>query len=93
MFDGSVERGSPGQHLAATRILDPTSTGARMGIDINALDSMSSTLQELTDRISHLLVETNEEDDAVAELREVERQLQSSTRRLSKIVRRVQRQG
>ena len=64
-----------------------------MGLDVNALDSMSATLHELTDRISHLLADTNEEDDAVAELREVERQLQSSTRRLTKIVRRVQRQG
>ncbi len=64
-----------------------------MGLDVNALDSMSATLHELTDRISHLLADANEEDDAVAELREVERQLQSSTRRLTKIVRRVQRQS
>ena len=60
-----------------------------MTLDVNALDSISATLSELTDRITQLLQASDDDEDALAELREVERQLQASTRRLAKIVRRV----
>ena len=63
--------------------------GPPMTLDVNALDSISATLQELTDRIGQLVEASNDDEDALAELREVERQLQTSTRRLAKIVRRV----
>lgn len=60
-----------------------------MTLDVNALDSISATLSELTGRISQLIEASDDDEDALAELREVERQLQTSTRRLVKIVRRV----
>lgn len=59
-------------------------------LDTSALDSISSTLGELTDRISALLDDVDEDADGVSDLREVERQLQISTRRLVKIVRRAE---
>ncbi len=61
-----------------------------MSLDASALDSISSTLGELTDRIGRLLDDADDDADGVSELREVERQLQVSTRRMVKIVRRAQ---
>lgn len=62
-----------------------------MPIDANVLGSISASLAELTDRIGQLADHSGEDDEALVELREVERQLQTSGRRLAKIVRRVQR--
>lgn len=62
-----------------------------MGLDANALGSISSSLDELVRRIGNLATEAQDDDDALSELREVERQLQTSSRRLTKIVRRLSR--
>ena len=60
-----------------------------MALDGNALSSISATLDELVERIGHLAEKADSDDDALIELREVERQLQTSARRLMKIVRRL----
>lgn len=62
-----------------------------MALDGNALGSISYSLDDLIDRIGQLADRADDEDDALIELREVERQLQTSGRRLAKIVRRVSR--
>ena len=60
-----------------------------MALDGNALSSISATLDELVKRIGSLAQDADADDDALIELREVERQLQTSARRLTKIVRRI----
>lgn len=62
-----------------------------MALDGNALGSISYSLDDLIERIGQLADVADSEDEALIELREVERQLQTSARRLSKIVRRVSR--
>lgn len=62
-----------------------------MALDGNALGSISYSLDDLIERIGQLADIADSEDEALIELREVERQLQTSARRLSKIVRRVSR--
>ena len=61
-------------------------------LDANALGSISSTLDDLIDRIGQLADGADADDDALVELREVERQLDTSARRLTKIVQRLTRQ-
>jgi hypothetical protein len=60
-----------------------------LALDGSALGSVSATLDELIARLRQLADAANEDDDALIELREVERQLQTTARRLAKIVRRV----
>ena len=60
-----------------------------MALDGNALSSISATLDELVKRIASLAQDADADDEALIELREVERQLQTSARRLTKIVRRI----
>ncbi len=60
-----------------------------LALDGNALGSISATLDELVDRIGKLADAAGAEDEALVELREVERQLQTAGRRLTKIVRRL----
>ncbi len=62
-----------------------------MPIDQNALSSLSASLDDLTARIGDVARAAEGEDDALIELLEVERQLQTAGRRLEKIVRRVGR--
>lgn len=62
-----------------------------MTLDGNALGSISYSLDDLIERIGQLADRADTEDEALIELREVERQLQTSARRLGKIVRRVSR--
>ncbi len=62
-----------------------------MGLDANALGSISSSLDDLVRRIGDLATDAQDDDDALSELREVERQLQTSARRLTKIARRLSR--
>jgi hypothetical protein len=52
---------------------------------------MSSTLEDLTSRLGQLAEASDGEDDALLELREVERQLQTCCRRLAKIARDARR--
>jgi hypothetical protein len=61
-----------------------------MPLDVNALDSISATLDELTTRVGQL-ADGASDDDALLELREVERQLQTCGRRLAKVVRQARR--
>ena len=60
-----------------------------MALDGSALGSIAFTLDEIVDRINQLAGAADPDDDALIELREVERQLQTSSRRLTKIVRRI----
>ena len=60
-----------------------------MALDSNALGSISYSLDDMVERIGQIADSADVDDDALAELREVERQLQTSARRLAKIVRRV----
>jgi hypothetical protein len=60
-----------------------------LALDDSALGSISATLDELVDRIGTLADGAGADDEALVELREVERQLQTAGRRLAKIVRRL----
>lgn len=62
-----------------------------MVLDVNALGSLSATLDDLTARIGQLADGSDADDEAVLELREVERQLQATSRRLATVLRRVKR--
>lgn len=62
-----------------------------MALDTNALSSLSSTLDDLTARLGEVAREAEPDDDVLVELLEVERQLRTSGRRLTKIVMRVGR--
>ena len=59
-----------------------------MTIDHTALNSLSSSLDDLTRRLGDLARGGDEDDDDRGELLEVERQLQTAGRRLEKILRR-----
>lgn len=62
-----------------------------MPLDYSTLSSLSASLDDITNRLGELARSAGEDDDALVELFEVERQLQTSGRRLEKIVRRVGR--
>ncbi len=62
-----------------------------MPLDHSTLSSLSASLDDITNRLGELARSAGEDDDALVELLEVERQLQTSGRRLEKIVRRVGR--
>jgi len=62
-----------------------------MPLDKNALSSLSASLDDLTVRLGEVAREAGEDDDALIEVLEVERQLQTAVRRLTKILRRVER--
>ncbi len=67
----------------------PSERQGPLALDGSALGSISATLDELVDRIGRLAADADAEDEALVELREVERQLQTAGRRLTKIVRRL----
>ena len=60
-----------------------------MSLDKNALSSLSASLADLTTRIGEVARAAGEDEDALIDVLEVERQLQTATRRLEKIVRRI----
>lgn len=62
-----------------------------MSIDYTALSSLATSLEDLTIRIGAIAAAGNEDDDEQLDLLEVERQLQTTSRRLEKIVRRSRR--
>ncbi|MEM7272924.1 MAG: hypothetical protein AAF547_07605 [Actinomycetota bacterium] len=62
-----------------------------MPLDNNALSSLSASLDDLTARLGGVARDADVEDDAVLEVLEVERQLQTAGRRLEKIVHRLSR--
>ncbi|MGF1597344.1 MAG: hypothetical protein ACFCVK_10530 [Acidimicrobiales bacterium] len=62
-----------------------------MPLDTNALGSISSSLDEITRRIGLMADAAGDDDDTLADLREVERQLETTRRRLDKILRRAGR--
>ncbi len=93
-LDGSVDAGPPGgdyQHrrLPVGELNPPPERQGPLALDGSALGSISATLDELVDRIGILADAADAEDEALVELREVERQLQTAGRRLAKIVRRL----
>ncbi len=60
-----------------------------MPLDSSALGSVSLSLEDLLHRLRDLAAETNEDDEIASELREVERQLDTASRRLQKALRRI----
>ncbi len=60
-----------------------------MSLDVSALGSISTSLDELVDRLRLVSSELSEDDEVGAELREVERQLIMASRRLEKAARRA----
>ena len=62
-----------------------------MPLDKNTLGSLSATLSDLTSRIGEVARSAGSDDEALIELLEVERQLETAGRRLEKILRRVSR--
>ncbi len=55
-----------------------------MPLDVSALGSLSTTLEELVQRLAELAADVGEDDEIGIELREVERQLHTASRRLTK---------
>lgn len=62
-----------------------------MPIDSTALSSLSASLDDITRRIGQLAAEADEDDDDRGELIEVERQLETASRRLDKLLRQASR--
>jgi hypothetical protein len=62
-----------------------------VSIDFTALASLATSLEDLTRRIGDLAAAGHDDDDERLDLLEVERQLQTTSRRLEKIVRRGRR--
>lgn len=62
-----------------------------MPLDYSTLSSLSASLDDITNRLGDLGRSAGEDDEALVELFEVERQLQTACRRLEKIVRKVGR--
>lgn len=60
-----------------------------MPINASALGSLSLTLQEMVDRLGELAAGVGDDDEIGGELREVQRQLHTASRRLDKAVRRL----
>lgn len=60
-----------------------------MALDVSALASLNASIADLVDRLGRLSANLDDEDEVGAELREIERQLQTASRRLTKAVRRA----
>lgn len=58
-----------------------------MAIDHSALSSLSTSLDDLTRRISALADQADEDEVGAVDLQEIERQLLTACRRLRKVVR------
>lgn len=87
LLDGSVV------DLVSVPICGPAGEGAlqRMSLDQNALSSLSASLADLTNRLGEVARAAGEDDDAVIDVLEVQRQLQTASRRLEKVLRRITR--
>lgn len=62
-----------------------------MPLDRSALSSLSASLDDVTARLGAVARDAGDEDEAVVEVFEVERQLQTACRRLDKILHRLSR--
>lgn len=60
-----------------------------MSVDVSALGSIARSLEELVERLRDVSRDVDEEDEVGSELREIERQLDMSSRRLQKTTRRA----
>ncbi|MEZ5228742.1 MAG: hypothetical protein R2710_19375 [Acidimicrobiales bacterium] len=60
-----------------------------MPLDVNALESLSATLDDLVRRLAAIAREAGDDEEIGVELREVERQLETASRRLTKAVART----
>lgn len=60
-----------------------------MPLDVNALESLSASLDDLVHRLASIAREAGDDEEIGVELREVERQLETASRRLVKAVVRV----
>lgn len=59
-----------------------------MAIDYHLLSSLSATLDDVVSRIGELSRTADEDDEAAIDLQEIERQLTTASRRLTKVIRR-----
>ncbi len=60
-----------------------------MSLDPHALTSIASSLEDITNRLAHITKGMSaDDDDAIIELNEVQRQLTTASRRLEKVVHR-----
>ena len=59
-------------------------------LDINALSSLASSLEDITERLGDIGRSAGEHDELGPEALEIERQLQTSLRRLNQLLRRAQ---
>ncbi len=65
------------------------STEVPMSLDPHALTSIASSLEDITNRLAHITKGMSaDDDDAIIELNEVQRQLTTASRRLEKVVHR-----
>lgn len=62
-----------------------------MPLDVSALGSLSSSLDELAGRLDQLARECGPDDDTGIELRDVHRAMEASARRLAAILRQASR--
>lgn len=60
-----------------------------MAIDVSALGSITRSLLELNDRLREIALSVSDDDEVGSELREIERQLQTASRRLDKAMRKA----
>ncbi len=60
-----------------------------MSINLSALHSLNASLEELLTRLAELSRDAGEDDDIGLELREVERQVHTASRRLAKALHRA----
>jgi len=77
--------------LSAVDLCPPTPgpiSEVNVAIDYHALTSLSATLDDVVRRIGELARTAGDDDDAAVDLQEVERQLTTASRRLTKVVRR-----
>jgi hypothetical protein len=56
-------------------------------LDISQLGSIASSLEELTERLGRIRREGDSDDELMVDLNEVERQLNTASRRLNKSLR------
>ncbi len=59
-----------------------------VAIDYHLLSSLSATLDDVVSRIGELSRTADEDDEAAIDLQEIERQLTTASRRLTKVIRR-----
>ncbi len=73
--------------LLAADVADTDGTVTCMALDRIALSSLAATLEDLVSRLGTLAAEADDDEEGALELLEVERQLLTASRRLTKATR------